>query len=439
LKSTLKELTIAKIIEKGELAYDKYLIHRQTINSPSMYKAIDRVRKHSGKLTQLTGLKADFSLHDKLDYYGTIPDEYVKPLQEIRALLIKAKKTASINTYGECLKYALEAKQKSELIGAEGEKERSDYYILLASLKVAWSQEKESLLKYNLKNSEEKHHMLLHAGFLYIKGESLGFNPDTYAQSIGTLKDAADRAVELGDYDIALRALTVLSNTYSVLNDDLNTLNCFYYVMNLNNIVNETSVPTVSVIENTAVSMFNLRYHHISDYFLDKAIAIAESYDGGVGHLAYCNIYKSIFDAENGHSIEAEQGIERALKYVALIRDDASRQRIRCFIVGYVARVKALIGKVDEAIDFYNEALELARNSKMGGLLILSQMHQGLAECLMKQNKCDGAKDLIVIAKKYSDQAASNREVNNKTLTFAVTHKKCEEQAEIIKKCSFAE
>jgi tetratricopeptide (TPR) repeat protein len=91
-----------------------------------------------------------------------------------------------------------------------------------------------------------------------------------------------------------------------------------------------------------------------------------------------------------------------------------------------------LAGNIDQAINLYTRSITLAEKANIQQKLALSQLHQGLGECLMAKGDFKAAKIELAAAITLDRQARDRFEQNNSLLSFAVTRKSCYEQMDLL-------
>ncbi|MEW6731730.1 MAG: tetratricopeptide repeat protein [Acidobacteriota bacterium] len=410
---------------------DEYLTARQLGRAEMAEQAIAEAQRIAEEMLNKT--EERFGI-DLIAFYQNLPQSKIAKIQMARGLVREVEINRSSDNYGEFLVKAKAAKHIFLEAEAELETFRCDYYITYYLDKsLLYKVERAVLLKKNLALAPRKKYLLFYGLFKDIECMHFATLAD-FTSSIQSLKSSLDILKPLEVPFFYMRSLIRLSNSYWVHNDNVNTIKCSYEALIYSTTWNMLGV---SLLHNIGISAFTLGFRELAYFCMNKGLDIADQ-KNSLALSAYGLSYLGVMYAEEGFFDKAKTCITKIFSQINKIRDLDAHRRTRFTCLGYAARIMALSGNYDDAIELYDQALKIVGEIEFHQICFLSHLHKGLAECLLAKKDCKSAKKEMEIAVDLYNKAMEKFQTINNLLTVAVTRKDCREQLKIIKECSFS-
>ncbi|MEW6737996.1 MAG: hypothetical protein AB1489_42355, partial [Acidobacteriota bacterium] len=399
---------------------DDYLTALQTGNSLGASNALTGAEQIANEIAAKTGDR--FGL-DLVSYYRTVPLTNINQLREARKLRADVEAISIIDYFDDAIKKAGHAKTLFNSVGATCETLKTDVQLAKYLNKSDALKDAQILLDASIPQVAEKQYLFIHAWLLYWKGE-LHCNTSQFNQAIESYENCIRIAKPLDAPNFLVSPLVMLSSIYYTTNDNERAFELAYQAM-------ETSLAIgrplpIQLVQVMGISAFNLKFQSLAQTYLDHSVKLAEAQNNN-SYLVMSHIFSGITQAEQHHTAEAEIGFAKAFEALSKIADQKARDRMEYAVTGYYARAQMIAGNVDKATELYVRSLELAEKTNLQQKLALSQLHQGLGECLIAKGNIDRAKIELEMAIAFDKEAQKNFEYNNALLTFAVSNKVSQE------------
>jgi tetratricopeptide (TPR) repeat protein len=407
-----------------ESAIDDYLSATISSNKTVADDFLRTAEKIAAEMATLTGER--FGL-DLVSFYRTVPAHSVEQFIKARKLYKEARETIKLNDYTQGLEIASKAKTAFDRLDSNLEIEKTEILIGKSLVKLSRSKEAEKILKKGGIKAAITNHLYSHAQFLGWLGENYS-NISNYTHAVEILEQAIQvvRPLDVPEFSNSLSML--LSSIYSVTNDNERAFLMAHKT--LEEAIRTNHPFSIQVIDVLGLSAFNLGFPALAENYLKKAIELASNQQK-FPHIAMANTYLGIIMAEQRKDNEAEQSFQKAFQSLYKIEDKTIRIQLEFMVTGYHARAQMLTGNSKQAVDLYTKALTLGEKGKIEEKIILSQMRQGLGECLAALGNYKGAESEFRAALSLR-QSAQTIEQNNSLLSFSVTNKSLEEQIRLL-------
>jgi hypothetical protein len=366
---------------------------------------------------------------DIVAYYRKLSADTLAPLKVARSLRPIFDDLMRENRFPD----ALQAIEKQRMIfknyAAECELEQTEIQFLRYLTKTNSLDMAKDLFEPNIKRTAASRHLFLQAQFHLYQG--------TYFNSISDLENsrrALETAIEIASRLEVPRFLTnpmvTLAAMYQSSNKNGRAFELAYESMKTARETND-NFRLMQLMQALGISAFNLKYPSLAEYYIDSSIAFAEK-NNDPRAIALSHAYSGIIRMEQHRIADADYAFGEAISAIERINDTKIRATYDFYVTGYYARSQMLAGNVSRAVDLYRRARELGQAANIQQKLFLSQIHQGLGECLMAQGDFKGAELELSIATNLDLQARARFETNNNLLTFAISHKSSQELIDLI-------
>jgi tetratricopeptide (TPR) repeat protein len=360
---------------------------------------------------------------DIVSYYRSMPLGRVEPLLEARKHLAEIRSIAAYDQYLELLEKAIKTKSIFEHYSSQCDLEQINIHITKYLIKLTRSNEAQIIINENLKRAVDSKHLFSQAQFLAWQGENFS-NSSNFPDAIRSLESAGEVAKNLGVSQFTSVVSMLLSSIYSVTNNNESAFEKAHRTIKLSI---EAKIPVpIQTLEMIGLSTFNLEYPTLAEQYMRKAVELSIK-QNSKSHLIMTRAYMGILQAEQRKFIESEHWFQESFKTIELISDANTRASIEFLVTGYYARSQMLAGNSKDAIDLYKKALDLGLKANIQEKLILSQMHQGLGECLMAQGDLIASKSELKLAVSLNNSVDKSEQINT-LLTFAVSKISCNDQ-----------
>jgi tetratricopeptide (TPR) repeat protein len=436
-------------VEKRLRAIDELLSSSKPV-SPSRYELLDqeidkylsalKVGDRSGAKTAIKNAEAialemfektgeRFGL-DLVSYYRVLPAGYIEPLLEARRLRNEVTKTKSFEGFTKALENAIKAKNVFHRFASDCDVEQVDIVVVKYLIKVGSLYDAENLIEENIQSSSSRKHLFSHAQFLHKQGVYLSDN-SKFNDAIKALKEAVELAGPLDVPQFILLPSLILTNIYHVTNENAKAFKEAHRALQSAQATNQKDVYW-QLLQVLGISAYNLGYSSLTDVCLNRLITLARE-QKHYSYLAMTHAFLGIVRAEQARYQESDNNFAIAMQSLQQIEDKKSRLWFEFNVNGYYARSQMLASNVNKAIELYTRTLAIAEESNVQQKLALSQLHQGLGECLITRGDLKWAESELALATSLDKEARAQFEENNSLLSFATTRKSPAEQLQMLK------
>jgi tetratricopeptide (TPR) repeat protein len=407
---------------------DDYL---KALASGSSSEALNILSKADHIADRLAEKSGDQFGRDLVSFYRSMPSDLIVPLREARSMRLEVEKRKGNEDYSPFLQKTYETRAIFERCGSSCDLEQIDIQIVryLYSMGEV-SRAKEHLDSVMERASENRHHYS-YAQYLIYQGRYFMDSADS-AGARASLEKAIQIASQLDMPQLISRAMVSLAYLHHSTNENARAFELSYEALESTRAINDR-FRMLQLMQVLGISLFNLDYPTLADHYMKNATALA----GELNHpymYALSKSYAAIMQAEQNNFRTAEDLFTEAFNSFDKVTDTGLRSRIEFYVTGYYARSQMLAGNVERAVEFYSRALYLGGEAKIEEKLTLSQLHQGLGECLMARGDLKGAESQFAAAVALNSEAQARAERSNPLLTFAVTRKNCNEQMQILRR-----
>ncbi|MEW6734618.1 MAG: tetratricopeptide repeat protein [Acidobacteriota bacterium] len=365
---------------------------------------------------------------DLVSFYRTVPIAAIEKLREARKIRAEIDTTVVADHFKEALTQAYRVKDIFSSYNSACEIERTDVQIVKYLNKMDAISDAQNLLQNTLDRTIEHRHLFLQADLLRWKGELLS-NTSEFDKAIEVLEESIRIAKPLNVPNFLIKPSLILATIYYVVNDNEHAFQQAHTTLNAC-LATNSPVP-IQILQVLGVSAFNLNSPSLAELYLQHSISLAQK-QGNYSYLSLSYAFSGILQAEQNHATKAQERFTKASQSLAQIADNSARSRVEFAVVGYQARAQMLAGQTDKAIELYQRAIDLGKQTNVQQMLSLSQLHQGMGECLMAKGDKDRARIELETAVAFDHKAREGLEQNNAFLTFAVTRKSSQQQLDTL-------
>ncbi|MEW6732322.1 MAG: zf-HC2 domain-containing protein [Acidobacteriota bacterium] len=402
--------------ERLDKYIDLYLAALQSADEVAASQAIRAADLVAEEMAIKTG---DLVGRDTVNYYLTYPIREIALLKEARKTLIEIEATTNKAPYSASLAKARQAANLFTEFAAYTDVERTNILIAKYLVKTGQFEEADVLIKDNITRSVNAKHLFYQAQFLAWQGNRLA-NSAQFNEATILLKDSIEVARDLEVPQFLAGPSMVLAGIYFVTDNNSAAFELARKTLEITRPINHPY--TIQLLQIAGISGFNLDLESIAESYLKESITLSEKYRNTV-ELVKSHAFLGIVEAEKGQTVCAENHFTIAIEKLASIEDISARKYAATAVMGYYARAQMLAGNNEQAINLYSQAIKLAHEANIKQKLTLSQLHQGLAEGLLKKGDRDRAETELSLAATLASEARKNSEYNNDLLTFAFTRK----------------
>ncbi|MEW6737255.1 MAG: hypothetical protein AB1489_38575 [Acidobacteriota bacterium] len=407
--------------ERLDQQLDLYLASLQTGNKREADQALASVTAIAEEMAVKTG---DLLGRDLLANYQLISDNNVRSLQEARRLQKEVETTIVGDQYSLALQKADQALNLFNQLNINCETERTHIQIAKYLIKSGKYDQANEIIRVTLAQAVKYRHIYYQAQLLNWRGESFSATSDFRAAS-----ESFETAIELAE-SLELKLFFIgpsmaLAGIYHLTNNNEAALACAEKTLAIARPINHKY--TAQLLQIAGISAFNLNRRLVAQQYLNDAIMVSRD-QANPAYLAMSYTLFGIIQAEQGKAYEADINLKAARQALAQIKDPISHISMNAMVTGYYARVQMLAGNSEAAIELYQNALLLAQQINIQQKLMLSQLHQGLGECLMAKSNYRESAQQLALAVALDQEARANSEISNPLLTFAVTRRSSKEQ-----------
>ena len=413
--------------EQIDQAIDNYLAARLASNTTEAIEILHSAEHIAHQMTLKTG---DRFGEDIISYYRGIPSAAVEPLQEARKLRTEVQLMLAGSDYLAALRKLHRAKilftdwsADIEVIATDGEMAR---YLDKTGRQI----EAKRLMDRAVARTTITNH-------LFLKAQSLCFRAlyfcDTsdFTSATADLQESIKIATPLDVPRFLQYPSMIITGIYHAGDDNtrafqfgLKTLQSAYS--------DRTSSAVIQLYQLIGLSAFKLNYPALAETYLNQSIAMAEKHKNP-GYLILSHSFLGIIKAEQLQHSQAAKHFEIAGQVLATIHHPSTRQSVEFIFRGYQARSEMLAGQATEAMASYKTAISIGKDIHIENKMALSQLHQGLGECMDSQGLKREAEVELMAAVELDQQAREKAAQSNSLLTFAASHKNCYEQLRLIR------
>jgi tetratricopeptide (TPR) repeat protein len=366
---------------------------------------------------------------DLVEYYRNVTANSIEPLRQARTLCAEVETTIPHDRFSEALQKADKAKAIFEQFGASCDFEQINIQVTKYSIKTGAFAEAQTIFDTNIERTLVSRHLFSHAQFLFWQGEYLS-QISNFDRAIDNMQAVIRIASPLEVPQFLLRPLMSLASIYYIMSDNERAFELAYQTLKMADTVGDPKFQ-IQLSQILGISAFGLKDSALAEQYLNNAIALAKEV-GNNPAIAISYALLGLVQSEQHRFTEAETNFTETQQALQKIIDTKARAYLEFSATGYFARSKMLAGNIDQAINLYTRSITLAEKANIQQKLALSQLHQGLGECLMAKGDFKAAKIELAAAITLDRQARDRFEQNNSLLSFAVTRKSCYEQMDLL-------
>jgi tetratricopeptide (TPR) repeat protein len=278
----------------------------------------------------------------------------------------------------------------------------------------------QKLLTPALRQAEINNDRVAQAKLLYLQGRVFSQKADFDSASF-TLQKSIKIAKTLNDLNLLLGPVITLAGIYHVTDQNAAAAEQARQCLALSQVTKQPLYEAMS-LQLLAISELFAYDAPQAEELIRQSIIIAEKNQGddyivqGFSHLG-------IIKTEHGQYQEAKALFEKALVAANKVENTLKKSILRFTVQGYYARSQSLAGNFKQAATFYQQAILAAEQLGIQQRLVLSQLNQGLSDCLQSQGNSKEAEISRLKAALYEEQAHNNCELNNTFMSFAPKRK----------------
>ncbi|MEW6737997.1 MAG: hypothetical protein AB1489_42360, partial [Acidobacteriota bacterium] len=395
---------------------DLYLANLQVGNESEAKRAIETAAAIGEEMATKTG---DMVGRDTVSYYRAIPVAAIGSLQQARRLRAEAEATISGDQYSAALQKTQASRDIFTALASNCEIERTTIQIARFLIKNARFKEAQAIIDENLQRTVDAHHLFNHAQLLNWRGSGLSATSQ-FNEAVEALEASIQEAQSLEVPLYTLGPSMTLAGIYYVTDNNKAAFERARKALELARPINHRYA--LQLLQIAGMSAFNINNSALAESYLQDAITFSEK-QGNVVELIKSRTFLGIIHAEQSHIDKAQISVASAVGDLDKIKDDRARSQTSAIVLGYYARIQTLAGNVDRAIELYDQSLDLAKKANIQQNLMLSQLHQGLGESLLKKGDYSRAESELALAVALDRKANKNLEQNNALLTFAISRK----------------
>jgi tetratricopeptide (TPR) repeat protein len=378
---------------------DEYISRQLAGNSAAAATAISDASLLAEEMARKTGEQIGKSL---VTFYREVSLDKLPELQKARSIRAEAAIASEKNQFDGLMEKLDQAKDIFDLFNATAEILRVDLESIRILVRRRENSKAQLITEQILPIVNKSRYRYLEAYILYWQANNIS-ETSSFDEAINIAQKSIGIFQQLDLPQLAVRPAMLITSIYYTTDRNREAFEQSYQQFKLAG-EKKFTVP-IQLIQILGLTAFNLKYPELAENYLNHALDMAIKQDLKP-QIAMAYTFLGLIQAEQGEWNNSENHFAQAFQALNKFPQNEKAYKFTDVLIsGYYARTQLLAGNIAKSKEFYQRALHLADEIKIEQKLALSQLHQGLGECLIAEGNIAQAKQVLTIAVAFDKQA----------------------------------